>query len=524
MITGPQLEPSGPETERAHQQGAPQGETSALGAVPQGLLTAAGADGTESSNARLASTPVMLQRSGSGELRSLVMRRMQRGLGNQKTQQLVAQMRRPAQVQRSCSCGGQCESCKGKAAEEEESKVVQRQASTLANAAAGVDSGGEGAGSASSSGLAGGAAPADVIPADSPGQPLDHGTRSFMESRFGADFSDVRVHSDTRAAASADELAANAYTTGRDIYFAAGKYAPNSPDGQHLLAHELTHALQQGSSTRPAITAKLGDGLKIVPPDHPLELVAERAAEEFLPDAEVMQTGEERKRIDATGNALAIQTKSHKPGGSNTPQRIGTTGETGRLIFRQTTTSPGTPGGPDPCLDLLQAIIHFLNEVEKRIRDALDDKWDLFKFRPGRNPEEPDAGTWDGHRDRFYEDRDHLRRKIAEWESSDDCRGYPLSREQQEDLKEAYESKEKEFPGRPAPSMREAEPSFREKIAEALKKAGIPAWAVSALIVLIIAAIADPEPFSKVALIIGAAAAVLFFIAIGRPNDVPPRA
>jgi hypothetical protein len=65
-------------------------------------------------------------------------------------------------------------------------------------------------------------------------------------------------------------------------------------------------------------------------------------------------------------------------------------------------------------------------------------------------------------------------------------------------------------------------PSTRERIAKALQDAGVPAWAVAALVVLIIAALADPEPFSKIVALIGATAAVLFFIAIGRSGDIPP--
>jgi hypothetical protein len=79
----------------------------------------------------------------------------------------------------------------------------------------------------------------------SPGQPLDAATRAFMEPRFGHDFSRVRVHADARAAASARAVNAHAYTYGRDIVFDTGRYAPGSAAGQHLLAHELTHVLQQ---------------------------------------------------------------------------------------------------------------------------------------------------------------------------------------------------------------------------------------------------------------------------------------
>jgi hypothetical protein len=79
----------------------------------------------------------------------------------------------------------------------------------------------------------------------SPGQPLDAATREFMEPRFGHDFSQVRVHTDARAAVSAHDVDAHAYTVGHDIVFAAGQYAPATARGQHLLTHELVHVIQQ---------------------------------------------------------------------------------------------------------------------------------------------------------------------------------------------------------------------------------------------------------------------------------------
>jgi len=77
------------------------------------------------------------------------------------------------------------------------------------------------------------------------GAPLDPTTRAFMEPRFGHDFSQVRVHTDTRAATVARSLDALAFTVGNDIAFAPGQYRPGSDDGRALLAHELTHTLQQ---------------------------------------------------------------------------------------------------------------------------------------------------------------------------------------------------------------------------------------------------------------------------------------
>jgi hypothetical protein len=79
----------------------------------------------------------------------------------------------------------------------------------------------------------------------SSGQPLEPGVRSSMERRFGHDFANVRVHDDARAARSAVAVHALAYTVGSDIAFGAGRFAPATREGEHLLAHELAHVVQQ---------------------------------------------------------------------------------------------------------------------------------------------------------------------------------------------------------------------------------------------------------------------------------------
>ena len=79
----------------------------------------------------------------------------------------------------------------------------------------------------------------------SPGQVLDTTTRAYFEPRFGRDFSGVRVHTDSRAAASARRLNARAYTLGQDVVFDAGQFAPETQEGRRLLAHELAHVVQQ---------------------------------------------------------------------------------------------------------------------------------------------------------------------------------------------------------------------------------------------------------------------------------------
>jgi len=81
-----------------------------------------------------------------------------------------------------------------------------------------------------------------------PGSPLDHGTRAFMEQRFGHDFGHVRIHSDAQAQRSARAIDAHAYASGSNIVFGAGRYAPGSHEGRKLLAHELTHVVQQNRS------------------------------------------------------------------------------------------------------------------------------------------------------------------------------------------------------------------------------------------------------------------------------------
>lgn len=94
----------------------------------------------------------------------------------------------------------------------------------------------------------------------SPGQPLDSATRTFMEPRFGHDFSRVRVHTDAKAAESARTVNALAYTVGRDVVFGARQYKPGTGEGRQLLAHELVHVLQQPHvSSNPMQTLSLSE-------------------------------------------------------------------------------------------------------------------------------------------------------------------------------------------------------------------------------------------------------------------------
>ncbi|WP_394836098.1 DUF4157 domain-containing protein [Pendulispora rubella] len=98
--------------------------------------------------------------------------------------------------------------------------------------------------------MTGGQAPGSVEHAlRSPGRPLAAPAREFMELRFGRDFSNVRIHDDASAHASATALGARAYTVGKEVVFGANQYQPASADGRKLLAHELTHVVQQSGGS-----------------------------------------------------------------------------------------------------------------------------------------------------------------------------------------------------------------------------------------------------------------------------------
>ena len=113
----------------------------------------------------------------------------------------------------------------------------------------------------------------------SPGRPLDISTRTFMEPRFGQNFSKVRVHTDVKAAESARAVNALAYAIGQNIVFSAGQYSPSNLWGQELLAHELAHTVQQG---RVSTENTFSDLLTISRPNSTVELEADNAAKSVL--------------------------------------------------------------------------------------------------------------------------------------------------------------------------------------------------------------------------------------------------
>jgi hypothetical protein len=132
-------------------------------------------------------------------------------------------------------------------------------------------------------------------PLDSPGQPLDDSTRSAMEARFGHDFANVRIHTDAVAAKSAAEAGALAFTAGSHVVFGAGQYAPHTRSGRRLLAHELTHTIQQ----RPFVSLQRQEAAASATRDV-AEAEADRVADQvvsgFIVDDDGAQAGPDQMR------------------------------------------------------------------------------------------------------------------------------------------------------------------------------------------------------------------------------------
>ena len=112
------------------------------------------------------------------------------------------------------------------------------------------------------------------------GTPLPVDVRADMEGRFGQDFGDVRVHNDGAAHESAKSVNAQAYTVGSNIVFQRDKYDPGSDAGKHMLAHELTHVVQQRSG--PVDGTDAGGGVKISDPSDRFEREAVSNADRLM--------------------------------------------------------------------------------------------------------------------------------------------------------------------------------------------------------------------------------------------------
>jgi hypothetical protein len=144
------------------------------------------------------------------------------------------------------------------------------------------------------------------------GSPMPQTTRTFMESRFGTDFSGVRIHSGDKAAYLSHQLQAQAFTVGGDIYFNKNKFSPETNSGKHLLAHELTHTIQQQKSIQqsPQIRRQTATTPSIPTTDPPVPA---------SPSSDLMTIMESQVAIDAYATQLrdAVLAPLVRPGRSD---------------------------------------------------------------------------------------------------------------------------------------------------------------------------------------------------------------
>jgi hypothetical protein len=186
-------------------------------------------------------------------------------------------------LQKKCACGspmsslnGECTQCKGKKRPQTKLAIgasndpLEQEADRVADQVMAVPTAGSAPArirrvTASPSGETG-TTPDSVDHAlAGSGKPLEPSLRRHMERRFGHDFSQVRVHSGAVAEQSTRDVNAKAYTVGRDIVFGTGSYEPSTHEGRRLIAHELTHVVQQSASNNTPIQSRTAPALQRAP-------------------------------------------------------------------------------------------------------------------------------------------------------------------------------------------------------------------------------------------------------------------
>jgi hypothetical protein len=209
------------------------------------------------------------------------------------------------------------------------------------------------------------------------GNPLSESMRSFFEPRFGYDFSQVRVHTDARAAEIVRAVNAQAFTIGRDVVFGAGEYAPETGVGRQLLAHELTHVVQQ----------TVGGGIQYSSKPHNIEIttLGEQISRSFrirgTDNYERIVNGhlDQLRRGSETAENLYVRLSD-----SWTVVEINeVTGgcATGRvqnvaLVHYNCSRCPGTPNGIVPnYIYLGHELIHALHHIEGTHTEGPEEEW-----------------------------------------------------------------------------------------------------------------------------------------------------
>jgi hypothetical protein len=162
----------------------------------------------------------------------------------------------------------------------------------------------------------------------SAGQPLPNTVQRKMSDTFGAKFDHVRVHTDSQAAASAQQMGAEAYTVGSNIFFNSGRYQPDSPSGQALIAHELTHVVQQ------AHLPSLGNGRVLETSTHGQNLEREAIQNERLMLNHLTTSQKNENTRSAGETSLSIVNRIPSPPPTTTSKPISTPSFTPNEIVR----------------------------------------------------------------------------------------------------------------------------------------------------------------------------------------------
>lgn len=223
--------------------------------------------------------------------------------------------------------------------------------------------------------------PAVGVVLSSAGQLLDRGTRTFMEKRFAHDFSDVRVHTDPQAADSARAVNALAYTVGSDVVFGASGYQPQTNSGRRLLAHELTHVIQQRASSELRIQRSLA-GCK--------ELLKDPSVATFI-------SGSLVHRIISAHFTSTVSgaTKVLIPGASAAPLRSqGLCGEDDTVIKPQMSGGRAGAGFPDLARITPGRILQVAEIKPAALPCLIDGEEQALRYIDQGNATDPPAAAW----------------------------------------------------------------------------------------------------------------------------------
>lgn len=284
-------------------------------------------------------------------------------------QPISASARSVLQQKPSCACGGGCSRCQSKQLNQPKLKISspndasEKEADRVAGEVMRAPDGPGETGlqrfrrsaalnQSRTSSASGESANADLSSlvaqgTSSGGHPLDESTRAFMEQQFAHDFSEVRAHTDSAAAESAQALSAHAYTIGNNIVFGADKYRPQTGPGKRLVAHELAHVVQQQAGIQAALIQRDCSDPNFC---QPYPTPADAAAAEAMIRSWYLPT--EGRKFGANSRALYESYLSRRPGDSLAPVEFNVAGSDVVSSFAE---SGDTANDQDAILDLIGA-------------------------------------------------------------------------------------------------------------------------------------------------------------------------